>query len=127
MAMIQCPECGRDVSDRAPNCIHCGCPLAAPKSELIIQVKDKRRRVAFFFYDSNEFFDEIHAGETKHYEVTKPLKLVVGHNRHSFVGSAIRDSLPVNVVPGRVTKLVAALAAWDIPMHYVLKEVDVIE
>lgn len=27
MALIQCPECGRDVSDRAEKCIHCGCPL----------------------------------------------------------------------------------------------------
>lgn len=28
MALIKCPECGKDVSDRALNCIHCGFPLA---------------------------------------------------------------------------------------------------
>lgn len=27
MALIKCPECGRDVSDRAKACIHCGFPL----------------------------------------------------------------------------------------------------
>ena len=27
MALIRCPECGKEVSDRAPACIHCGCPL----------------------------------------------------------------------------------------------------
>lgn len=27
MALIQCRECGRDVSDKAEKCIHCGCPL----------------------------------------------------------------------------------------------------
>lgn len=27
MAIIQCPECGQSVSDKAKNCIHCGCPL----------------------------------------------------------------------------------------------------
>lgn len=27
MALIKCPECGREVSDKAPVCIHCGCPL----------------------------------------------------------------------------------------------------
>ena len=27
MAMIKCPECGRDVSDKAEKCIHCGYPL----------------------------------------------------------------------------------------------------
>ena len=27
MALIQCPECGQNVSDKAEKCIHCGCPL----------------------------------------------------------------------------------------------------
>lgn len=31
MALIKCPECGREVSDKAPACIHCGYPLAQPQ------------------------------------------------------------------------------------------------
>lgn len=27
MALIKCPECGKEISDKAPNCIHCGYPL----------------------------------------------------------------------------------------------------
>jgi hypothetical protein len=27
MPLIQCPDCGKDVSDMAPACIHCGRPL----------------------------------------------------------------------------------------------------
>ncbi len=27
MALIKCPDCGKKVSDRAVQCIHCGCPL----------------------------------------------------------------------------------------------------
>ena len=27
MAIIKCPECGKEVSDKATNCIHCGFPL----------------------------------------------------------------------------------------------------
>lgn len=27
MALIKCPECGKEISDRAASCIHCGCPL----------------------------------------------------------------------------------------------------
>ena len=27
MALIKCPECGKEISDRAPACIHCGYPL----------------------------------------------------------------------------------------------------
>ena len=29
MALISCPECGKEVSDRAPACIHCGYPLSS--------------------------------------------------------------------------------------------------
>lgn len=29
MALIECPECGREVSDKAPACPGCGAPIAA--------------------------------------------------------------------------------------------------
>ncbi|WP_462321298.1 zinc ribbon domain-containing protein [Halochromatium sp.] len=32
MALIDCPECGRQVSDRAPTCPQCGVPIAIPAS-----------------------------------------------------------------------------------------------
>lgn len=28
MALIKCPECGSQISDKAPACIHCGCPAS---------------------------------------------------------------------------------------------------
>ena len=30
MALMKCPECGREVSDQAPACPGCGYPIAAP-------------------------------------------------------------------------------------------------
>ena len=27
MALIKCPECGKEISDKAENCIHCGFPI----------------------------------------------------------------------------------------------------
>jgi len=27
MALIKCNECGKEISDKATNCIHCGCPI----------------------------------------------------------------------------------------------------
>ena len=30
MPFIDCPECGREISSRAPTCPECGCPVAAP-------------------------------------------------------------------------------------------------
>ena len=36
MALIKCPECGGQVSDKAPACIHCGYPLQESKPQEII-------------------------------------------------------------------------------------------
>lgn len=33
MALISCPECGKEISDKAKNCIHCGYPLDYIDSE----------------------------------------------------------------------------------------------
>lgn len=30
MPLTTCPDCSREVSDRAPACIHCGCPMDGP-------------------------------------------------------------------------------------------------
>lgn len=27
MALIKCPECGKEISDKSPSCIHCGYPI----------------------------------------------------------------------------------------------------
>lgn len=27
MALIKCPECGKEISNRADACLHCGCPI----------------------------------------------------------------------------------------------------
>jgi len=32
MALVQCSECGREISDRAPACPHCACPMIIPAS-----------------------------------------------------------------------------------------------
>lgn len=36
MALIKCPECGTEVSDRALQCIKCGCPLNNVLSNALI-------------------------------------------------------------------------------------------
>lgn len=35
MALIKCPECGKEISDQAAQCIHCGYPLPAVQVEEI--------------------------------------------------------------------------------------------
>lgn len=40
MALIRCPECGKEISDKAASCIHCGCPLDnAMQEESVVNVQ----------------------------------------------------------------------------------------
>ncbi len=50
MALINCPECGKEVSDRAQKCIHCGYPLSqntdtppvsAPATSAVNEIQNK--------------------------------------------------------------------------------------
>lgn len=43
MALIQCPECGKDISDTSDICIHCGFPLEKPKK--INWIKKHKKKV----------------------------------------------------------------------------------
>jgi uncharacterized membrane protein YvbJ len=27
MALIKCPDCGKEISDKTEKCLHCGCPI----------------------------------------------------------------------------------------------------
>ena len=33
MALIKCPECGKEISDKSNACIHCGCPIMSATQE----------------------------------------------------------------------------------------------
>lgn len=39
MAMIKCPECGKDVSDKAKNCPNCGCPIASSVPNNTVKIR----------------------------------------------------------------------------------------
>lgn len=39
MALIECPECGQNVSERAPTCPNCGAPILKSREEKSINTK----------------------------------------------------------------------------------------
>ena len=39
MAMIKCPECGKEVSDKAKTCPNCGCPIENISPSGTVQIK----------------------------------------------------------------------------------------
>ncbi len=42
MALINCPECGASVSDRAPSCPQCGCPLNQPEQAIFYLTRENK-------------------------------------------------------------------------------------
>lgn len=42
MALIQCPECSKEISDKAAACPSCGTPVAAARPSATVAVKTTR-------------------------------------------------------------------------------------
>lgn len=123
MALIQCPECGNQISDKAENCIHCGFPLNKTQENLIISVKYEGpiNKIVYYLYDENGIlFDSVLAGEKKCFKIDKPITLILGHKRGSFVGSAVKDSKPFVIDPNRVTCLEASISPGYFNREYIL-------
>lgn len=55
MALIKCEECGREISDKAMACIHCGCPISKNNS---MNFNNNVQKEFVKKQSSNEFFDE---------------------------------------------------------------------
>lgn len=49
MALIKCPECGREVSDKAKNCPFCGCPIESVSPSGTVRIKVSPLRVEYGF------------------------------------------------------------------------------
>ena len=66
MALINCPECGRRVSDKALSCVHCGYPLKA-------EIQEEEYKNAINERNHSEIQEEKrdHANTNKRYNKTK--------------------------------------------------------
>jgi len=40
MAIIKCKECGKEISDKADTCVHCGCPISKEQQKNSLKVKN---------------------------------------------------------------------------------------
>lgn len=58
MGLTKCPDCGKDVSDRASKCPYCGSPLQVDNAEGSVTntigggYKEKEERAWLFVFDS---------------------------------------------------------------------------
>ena len=54
MALITCSECGKEISDQAASCVHCGCPVEAPNEF----PEDKIREIGGIMVNIDELIRE---------------------------------------------------------------------
>lgn len=59
MALIKCPECGKEISDKAPACIHCGYPLSLLNSENTKSITTKMQSNTGEKANQKEYFFKI--------------------------------------------------------------------
>lgn len=56
MALIKCEECGREISNKAKACIHCGCPISSDDSVNIVDSNGENKIIVKS--SKNEFYDK---------------------------------------------------------------------
>ena len=58
MALIKCKECGKEISDKAEYCVHCGCPIEMSK-EVTTEKEEKNKEKDNKKEEKEEIKDEI--------------------------------------------------------------------
>ena len=79
MALIKCPECGGQVSDKAPACIHCGAPLVSQKNIVMFKTPQHNGalvRMPYKIYDGqNRLLGSGTQGQVIQFELDEPTRL----------------------------------------------------
>ncbi|MBR6514094.1 MAG: zinc ribbon domain-containing protein [Clostridia bacterium] len=141
MALINCPDCGREVSDRATSCIHCGAPLNE-KSELIVKLKDFGYVYPFYMkpYDIIGLFDEndnkivsLRQSETKKIPVNRDMYvsayfLLFNGKKASLFGLGKKTAAkPFKICAGKTTRLQISAVKTKLLNYIAVSEVDMID
>ena len=123
MALITCPECGKEVSDKAKTCIHCGSPLGEPDHTLKIKIRQigTTEPFSYVFTDDStgKKLAEGHGGQIIKLNIDKPTTI------RCHYGMA-KDGL-LNYIPHENAKYNVVMSSGLFRMQIVFQEVDHID
>lgn len=78
MALINCPECGKQISDKAGACPNCGCPIAnAPTDVKIRALSDGNGVLRSRYYIGGRMVAEVPVGSVATINIDKPTVIEV--------------------------------------------------
>lgn len=93
MAMINCSECGKEISDKAVACIHCGCPIdtvdVSPDSG--IQAGDKIKEINGYTVNIDELIRECNRNDDIMIKRLKSLTGISTSEAKRITGIAFRN------------------------------------
>ena len=81
MALIKCEDCGKEVSDKAQSCIHCGCPMAKRTGDVLIHfsVTNKSQLIfqkcAIYEHPTDEVLAEGRQNQTLSINISTPTEI----------------------------------------------------
>lgn len=83
MALIKCPECEREISDKAKVCVHCGCPIVLDSQDnVFIKAALHPSNPSFNtitrigIYDSNnKCISEVRPGNISSFRISQPTSI----------------------------------------------------
>lgn len=100
MALIKCPECGKEVSDRAANCIQCGFPLSSLRTdgEVMIKISSKLQgRCKVYDMKTRRVLWSGTTGEVAVFSIKEPTQVGVAWgvsvDRFDKIGSSTRATV----------------------------------
>lgn len=90
MALINCPECSREISDKSTNCIHCGYPL---KSTNLCYINGKPYDLSFIFENENKYISIRTFMDITDFGLTKSMEIVDSIIENNKIPEAINHQL----------------------------------
>ncbi len=140
MAMINCPECGKQISDKAAACPNCGCPIATMKDEKVVKIKLSREaRFEIYVMDcrTGKTVARGRSQQTVSFEIDAPTQVIIGgeemeRDPDKYINKAttIHQLLypHLSVEPGKKYEYYEiAQGFFGNKITYTLREVDVID
>lgn len=126
MALIKCPECGQEVSDKATACPRCAYPIAkiAARGKIRVKINPINGKQKASIYSGSRTIWEGYTGEIAELEINKPTTVNVQYHWGMNGGIAKGEGI---IDPDKSNKYNVSGVEGAIRHHLVLQAVDMID
>ncbi|MEM5768616.1 MAG: zinc ribbon domain-containing protein [Bacillota bacterium] len=94
MALIRCAECGKELSDKAEVCIHCGCPIQSGQQNVGIDVRAILKKNNLSKFAASVEISKI--ADISRAEAVKMIEDEIGDESYSFMDKLKAQTQNIN-------------------------------